>query len=148
MYDTDTLFHANHSNLGTGGAPSATTIGELIKLMKLQTHFASTVPVGIKPEYLIVPVALEGLAETQIRSMLGENPDIKIVSDPRLDGSSAAAYYLAAKGGLRAYFLNGQPKPSISSQINWYSDSLEYRVVLDIAAACPDWRLLAKNGGA
>ena len=59
IYDGKTLFHADHKNKGTAGALSTQTLSELIKLMRKQKNIRGKETLNIKPEFLIVPAALE-----------------------------------------------------------------------------------------
>lgn len=150
MSDGTTLFHADHSNIGTGGAPSDTTIGEGVKLMKKQTRIDSTKPAGIPPRYFMAPVALESVAEKVFRTLQGDTDKIKRIYDARLDAESETAWYMAAEKGLAVvvYFLDGNMKPHLEYKAGYPMDWMEFKVRLDVTAAATDHRSLLYNAGA
>ena len=164
--DSVTLFHASHSNLGTAGAPSVTTISEARQLMALQTDQNNQAAgLNIRPAYILVPVALEDSArvivaserdpsEGSTTSFNAPNPIRNIatvVADPRLDADDAAQWYMAADPNVtdtvEVAFLNGNQEPALESRDGWTTDGIEYKVRLDAAAAALDFRGLVRNAG-
>jgi len=163
MGDGTALFHADHGNLGTGGALSETTMAELIKLMKLQKNLKSKQSLNIRPQYYIAPVALEGSSEVFFGSnqFAGANAAatranpyagnrFTRVYEPRLDDDSATAYYLAGPKGktIRVFFLNGQRRPYLEQRTGWTVDGVEHKVRIDAGAKALDWVGMGKNAGA
>ena len=157
--DSTTLFHADHSNIGTGGVPAVAaggTLDEASKLMGLQTDPAGNV-LNIEPAIFLVPRALRVSA----KNLMDLNPvetsnafhsAFKVVSDARLDSNSATAWYLAADPNrhdtVEVAFLNGQETPYLEAKDGWTVDGVEYKVRIDAVAAALDFRGLVYNAGA
>lgn len=158
-----TLFHADHKNLVAGSVPSTDAIGELRKLLRLQTSkgakgekgFALNTPLAC----LIVPASLETEVQklvTQIQAVTvaGVNPfaNTEVIAEPILDESSETAWYgLGDKNlvdGLVYGYLEGEEGAFIDSRIDFKSDALELKVRHDFAAGVADYRGLVKNPGA
>lgn len=163
MGDGVALFHANHSNLGTAGVLSETTIAEMIKLMKLQKDLKGKRRLNIRPLFYLGPVALEGSAEIFFNSgqFAGANAAatrnnpyagtrFTRVYEPRLDDDSATAWYLAGPRGktVKVFFLNGNQMPYLETKQGWNVDGVEYKVRIDAGAKAMDWKALTKNAGA
>lgn len=117
---------------------------------------------NIVPVYLIVPAALETLAEQLIASLVdptksNETPNLKfirsliLVVDARLDANSTTAWYLASDFGqtetVVQLFLAGQERMSFETKEGWTINGVEYKARLDFAAKALDWRGLIKNPG-
>lgn len=161
--DSTALFHADHSNLGTGGAPSVTTVSEARKLMKLQTDGESAAAgLNIPLSRLIVPVTLEDSASVLAASEYdpadtnnsrAPNPvrGFEVVADPRLDADSTAQWYASADPQLydtiECAFLDGQTEPFIETQDGWSTDGVQMKVRIDAAAIPLDFRGLVRNAG-
>lgn len=163
MGDGNALFHTSHKNLGTTGVVSEATMGELIKLMKLQKNLKSKQRLNIVPKFFIAPVSLEGSAEVFFgsnqfagddKSATRANPyagsRFTRVYEPRLDDDSATAYYVAGAKGktVRVFFLNGQRRPYLEQRTGWTVDGVEHKVRLDAGAKALDWVGLGRNAGA
>ena len=166
--DATALFHADHTNLGTTGAISETTLDEFGKLMAAQTSPAPRTGetgrrLNISPKYLIVPRALLMTATKAIRTVTapvqGTNTgDLTVntqfgmwepVWDGRLDANSVTQYYAAADQNMfdtvEVAFLDGTDEPFLDSQDGWSIDGIEYKVRIDVAGAVRDFRGLARN---
>ncbi len=163
MGDGIALFHANHSNLVSSGAPLSTTqIAKMIELMKRQKDLQGLRRLNIRPRFFVAPVALEGSAEQFFTTTIDPGKDIPGVNnpysgnyftrvyEPRLDDDSAAAYYLlGAKGKtVKVFFLAGQQKPYLETRQGWSVDGVEYKVRIDAGAKAMDWKAMVKNPGA
>lgn len=155
------LFDAStHGNYVTAGAaPSVATLNSGMTAMSLQTDPAGKV-LGIRPQHLIVPVALETTAKTLIAATydpagtagtLTPNPfnnSMQVISDHRLDSFNNAGWFLAARSSTVVLgFLNGQQTPYLESKDGWDVDGVEYKVRIDAAAAAADYRGLYYNDG-
>lgn len=158
MHDSVALFHATHANLGMAGAISVTALGEARKKMRLQTGLDGTTVLDLEPVYLVVPAALETIANqyvTQITPAQSSNVNpfvgLSVVTDPRLDAASATAWYLACDpmqcDHLEYSFLEGFEGPYIEERVGFEVDGFEIKCRLDFACAVLDWRGLVKNAG-
>ncbi len=162
MGDGTALFHADHSNLGTGGALAAVKLAEMIKLMKLQKDLKGKRRLNIRPRFFLAPVALEGSAEQFFTSVIDPGKAINGVNnpyagkyftrvyEPRLDDDSATAYYILGAQGktVTIFFLNGKQAPYMETRQGWNVDGVEYKVRIDAGAKALDWKALVKNAGA
>ncbi len=159
----NTLFHADHNNLGTGSAPGSSALDLAIKAMKTQKDLKGLRNLNIKPVYYLAPVALEGASEAFFRSEKFDDQAkdatrvniysgavFKRIYEPRLDVDSEAAWYIAGAKGktVKVFFLHGQQKPYLAEQSGWRNDGMEYKVRIDVAATAVDYRGLFKNPGA
>lgn len=163
LSDGFALFSADHGNLGSAAALSVTSLAAARAAMRKQKGLAGVGYVDPQPKFLIVPVALETLAETIIASLVdparsNDTPNaefirgLTLVADPRLDDDSTTAWYLSAspnqiEGVLRAY-LAGEPRPYLEENTEFQRDAISYKVRLDFAAGVIDYRALFKNPGA
>lgn len=171
MGDGTALFDAGHSNVGTGGVPSVTTIAEAEKLMGTQTDLRGLRRLNIRPMYFIGPWAIKGATEVFFRSeryaaegtpgtpdeayaTTRANPysgDVFVrVYDARLDADSTTKWYMAARKGktVNVYFLNGVRRPYLETKTGWSVDGVEYKVRIDAAAKAVHWVGMVYNAGA
>lgn len=160
LADGVALFHATHANLGTAGAISITTLTEALKKMRLQTGLDGATVIDVTPKYLVVPAALEVVARqyvAQINATVASevNPfsaQLEVVVDPRLDASSATAWYLAADPGaidtIEYSYLEGEEGPQLESRAGFDVEGVEMKVRLDFGSGVIDHRGLFKNAGA
>jgi len=165
--DNTALFDAGHSNLGTAGAPSTTTLDEARKLMALQSDPSdSSHGLNIRPAFLIVPVGLETTAnilrqserdpaEGATTSFYAPNTfagTFQVVADPRLDADSATQWYMAASPSVtdtvEVGFVNGQQEPTLESRDGWTIDGIEYKTRIEVGVSPLDFRGLFRNAGA
>ncbi len=160
------LFHATHSNLLTGGVISTTNVDAMRVAMALQKLPGQTSGgSNIRLAYLLVPVALGGLANTvrdsefEVGNATKNNTTpnsvrgtFEVISDARLDAASATAWYGAANGQtndtVEVSYLNGNDMPTLEQQEGWGVDGTEFKVRMEAAATPLDFRAMAKNPGA
>lgn len=161
LSDGTALFHANHGNLtGTGTAISVTSLGVARTSMRKQTTPQGAV-MNLNPEFLIVPAALETLANQYVSSNFVANVSnvinpfagkLQVVSEARLDAASATAWYLAAANSaidtVEYCYLEGQSGVYIETRQGFEVDGMEIKARLDFAAKAIDYRGLYKNVGA
>jgi ATP-dependent protease ClpP protease subunit len=163
MADGVALFHASHGNLQGAGAISTATVDAMRVAMAVQKAQGQTSgSLGIRLAKLIVPVALEGLANV-VRNSEYEVSGSKnltvpnsvkggfeVISDPRLDDASATVWYGAADAGMHDVvtidYLDGNEAPTLEQQAGWGIDGVEFKVRIDAAAKALDYRTLARNG--
>ena len=131
--------------------------------MAKQTGLGGDAYLGIRPAYLVVPMALEDSARVLAVSETDPagatvnvaNPvrgTFEVVSDPRLDDFNPAGWFLAASPGMtdtiELAFLDGQATPYLESKDGWDIDGISYKVRHSFAAVCLDYRGLFYNDGA
>jgi len=163
LSDSVTLFHATHNNLLTGAAISTTSVDAMAASMAKQTGPGGVGTVMVPLKYLVVPIALRGLALTVKQSQFevtsnknNTTPNIvrdtfEVIGDPRLDAASAAVWYGVADpsqcDGIVVAYLDGQQEPYLEAKDGWNVDGTEFKVRIDAAAGIGDHRGLAKNPG-
>ena len=163
IYDGKALFHNDHKNIGTAGALSITTLAELTKLMRKQKNLRGKETLNIKPEFLIVPAALEAKAAQLLVSTAdpaGANSGVaniyrngfNLIVDAELDDYSETAYYVAANPAdidtIEVTYLNGNQQPTLESQVGFDFLGIKWRIIDDFGVTALDFRGLAKNAGA
>lgn len=162
MGDGVALFHtASHGNLAAAGAViSVTTIGSARAAMRVQKGLDATTLLNLNPKFLIVPAALETIADQFVSVIQAAQPSnvnpfagrLTVVVEPRLDVNSVTAYYLGADPGqidmIEYATLEGEAGPMVESRIGFDIDGLEVKARHDFAAKVIDWRGFYKNPGA
>jgi ATP-dependent Clp endopeptidase proteolytic subunit ClpP len=163
MSDGNSLFHAaNHKNLQTG-AGSALQVSSLeaartaMRKQKLDKGNA----LGIRPEFLLVPAALESKATKLMRDTVlpgasnGESNPVsgmaQVISEARLDDSSATAWYLAAGAmydTIEVAYLDGNNSPFLDQMDGFTVDGTTMKVRIDAGVAPLEYRTLYKGVGA
>lgn len=163
-YDSTTLFNSAHKNLEATNktAPSKVSLQSAIQTMMLQTGLKTTVPLNIRPKFILTPVALMFGAKQLIASATDvsqANPEainvlkdiVTMVTDPLLDASSTTAWYLAADPSVtdtvEVAFLNGQDAPYIEQQAGFQTDGFTYKIRIEYGVKALDWRGMFKNPG-
>lgn len=159
MADGVALFHATHGNLGTAGAPSETTLSEARKAMRLQKDpSGNNQPLNLTARYLIHPVALETAVQKLLNAVIvaTKSADTNVfngyytaVPEPRLDASSATAWYLASDqiDTIEYAYLDGEEGLYTEQRMGFEVDGLELKARLDFAAKATEYRGLFKNAG-
>lgn len=160
MGDGTALFHADHANLaGTGGAPDVATLGAARLAMRSQTGIDGRTIINVAPHTLLVPAALETVAEQLVATLTPSttsevNPfsgRLQVAVDPRLDAVSAATWYVVADSarfeGLEYAYLDSRPGPQIETRNGFDMDGVEIKVSLDFGAGFVDWRSWYQNPG-
>lgn len=164
LSDGKQLFHADHGNLAPSGAAlSLTSLGLARAAMRKQKGIKGVQYLDPVPRFLIVPVALETVAEQLISSLVDPSKsndttnvqwvrNLTVVADPRLDSSSETTWYLAAspmqvEGIVRAY-LSGQVRPYYEVEEQFNRDVTTIKSRIDVTVGTIDYRALYKNPGA
>lgn len=158
--DSTAVFHANHGNLAASGTViSVASLGVALKSMRLQKGLTGT-PIDVTPTFLVVPASLETVAlqtiaaitPTQTSNVNPFSGKLDLIVEPRLDATSATAWYLAADPGvidtIEYAYLDGVPGPELIMQQGFEVDGVEWKVRLDFGAGILDFRGLYKNPGA
>ena len=161
-YDGKTIFHADHNNKGTAGKLSIATLAELTKLMRKQKNVRGLETLNIKPEFLIVPAALEAEAAQLLASTAdpaGNNSGVaniyrnsfNLIVDAELDDYSESQYYVAANSAdidtIEVTYLNGNKQPILESQVGFDFVGIRWRILDDFGVSGLDYRGLATNEG-
>jgi len=127
LSDGTAFFHTDRGNIaGANAAISIASLGagrNAMRQMKDGDHF-----LNLQPEFLLVPSALETLAEQFVSQNLQADSSgninpfagrLQVISEPRLDVNSTSAWYLAASPNAIdtvAYaYLQGEEGPQITS---------------------------------
>ncbi|HWK52664.1 MAG TPA: prohead protease/major capsid protein fusion protein, partial [Steroidobacter sp.] len=160
MSDGNPLFHtASHGNLiASGTVIDVTSLGTARKNMRLQKNMDGRV-VNITPRWLLVPAALETVAEQVLTAIDATkssdvNPfpaKLKHIVEPRLDAISSTAWYLIGdqtSGGLEVAHLAGSEGPQVETETGFIVDGVSFKVRLDFGCGFTDWRSWLKNPGA
>lgn len=158
MNDGVVLFHANHKNLAAAGSTiDITSLGAARSAMRLQKGIDKTTPIDATPRYLIVPAALETVAEqylalTNPQESIEVNPfggKLELVVDPRLDAISDKAWYVASDsiGHLEYSHLEGEQGPQMIVREGFDVEGVEFKCRLDFGCGMLDWRGIYKNPG-
>jgi len=166
MADGHALFKATvHKNLGTAGAISNTTIGELHKLLMQMTDGKGN-NLNVQGKYFLCNTAKVALAKQYLLDVAmayntGTNIDpyrglYEIIFDAAIDAGSATPtnYYLVADPNVIdtvvMFYLNGQMAPEIFQEESRLTevDGIVYKVRWDVAAKAPTFRGMAANLGA
>ena len=160
MSDNVALFHATHKNLGTAGVLSETTLSEARKKFRLQTGINTKRPLNLEAKYLIVPAALETVAQKLLTGITATaSGDVNIfantltlIVEPRLDDNSVTTWYLAAEPSridtIEYAYLAGEEGIYIETQQGFDVDGIKIKARLDFGAGVIDYRGLFKNAGA
>jgi Caudovirus prohead serine protease len=157
MSDGFAVFSSQHRNLaGAGAVISETSLSAGRLAMRSQTD-PSGMLIAATPKYLLVPPALETLAEKTVTSIQATqtsnvNPFafLNVIVEPRL--SDAKAWYLVADpatiDGLEYAYLAGEEGPQTFSREGWSSDGIEYKIREDFGAGWSEPRGYWKQPGA
>lgn len=161
MADGTALFHADHANLLTAAGINTSSVDAMMTAMRKQTDGNATA-LNIGLAYLLVPVAQEGAAlqvanaEYEVGASSKNNtvPNwvrgrFEVISDARLDATSAYNWYGAANPGMfdtvEVSYLDGNQAPVLEQQAGWDIDGVEFKVRMDAGVKALEHRTLAKN---
>nr|WP_314522347.1 ClpP-like prohead protease/major capsid protein fusion protein [uncultured Rahnella sp.] len=161
LSDGKALFSSDHKNLATG-AIDVTNLDAGRQLMRVQKEPSTGRTLNIRPAFLLVPTALETVANQTIKSASVKGADVNagiinpiqnfatVIGEPRLDDNSAKSWYLAAAQGMdtiEVAYLNGVELPYIDQQEGFSSDGIATKVRIDAGVAPLDYRGLVKSSG-
>jgi ATP-dependent protease ClpP protease subunit len=160
LADGVALFHADHTNLGTAGVISDTTLSEAREKMLLQKGIEGRY-ITVRPEFLIVPP--KQLTKAQQFTSLPIQPNaassanpfynaLTIVVEPRLQDSSATAWYVSANPAavdtIEYAYLEGAEGVFTETKQGFEVDGVQVKCRHVFAAKAIDYRGLFKNAGA
>jgi hypothetical protein len=152
--------HANLTSSGTVISVAALGIGRAA--LRNQKGIDNATPLNLPARYLIVPAALETVADqfiTQITPALsgsvnpfaaGGRTPLTTVVEPRLDVNSAVSWYMATDAAPVLYhgILAGQEGPLVTQMEGFDVDGMKFRCRIDVAFKAADARAIYKNVGA
>ena len=159
MADGFAVMSTQHNNVAAVPAVISSTSLSLARLaMRQQTEPATGVLINATPRYLVVPAALETLAEqtlTQIRAIQTGDVNIwasllGVVCEPRL--TNPTKWFLVAAPaqieGLEFSYLEGEMGPQVFSEVGFDVDGLRFKIRLDFGGAFVEPRGWYMNAGA
>lgn len=161
LSDGKALFSSDHKNMATG-AIDVTNLDAGRQLMRVQKEPTTGRTLNIRPAFLLVPTALETVANQTIKSASVKGADVNagiinpiqnfatVIGEPRLDDNSTKSWYLAAAQGMdtiEVAYLNGVELPYIDQQEGFSSDGIATKVRIDAGVAPLDYRGLVKSSG-
>lgn len=162
MADGKTLFHADHGNIGTAAAISMAAIDADRVKMASQKDVGGNDYLDLRPDVLLVPVALGGTARTINEAQYDPDTANKlqkpnmvnglfsdIVDSPRLSGTRR---YMFADPNeapvLEVAFLDGNDEPFLDMENGFTVDGARYKARLDFGVSAIDFRGALTNAGA
>jgi len=163
MSDGKTLFHADHKNLASSGAPVGNaSLSAGRASMRTQEGLAGET-IDVQAAFLLVPTVKETDAEIMLRSPgLPEdnksagvtnpwNGKLTPIADPHLDAVSEDAWYLLAHPSqvalIEVAYLEGERQPYVEDTVDFDSDALKIKVRHDFGAGAVDPVAGYKNAG-
>lgn len=163
--DSLALFHANHLNTiagGSGGVPSVTQLAKMRSTLALQKGLDGKSKLRLPMAYLLVPVALQTVAEQLVGSPTDPaisnaaviNPFYgkgQVIADPDIDAVSATQWYAVTdKSIMRTVgvaFLTGQETPRVTSWWDEHRNTRWIKVELTFATVVANFRGIVQNAG-
>ncbi|HCR5807263.1 TPA: Clp protease ClpP [Shigella flexneri] len=156
--DNVSLFDkAKHANVLESAAMDVASLDKARQLMRVQKEGERHL--NIRPAFVLVPTAMESVANQVIRSSSVKGADINagiinpvkdfatVIAEPRLDDNSQTTFYLAASKGsdtIEVAYLNGVDTPYIDQMEGFSVDSVTTKVRIDAGVAPVDHRGLVK----
>ncbi|MCA7012515.1 Clp protease ClpP [Dickeya dadantii] len=162
LSDGKALFHSDHNNV-SAGAISVSSLDAARQLMRKQKAHGSGRSLNIRPAFMLVPVALETIANQTIKSASVRGADANsgvinpiqnfadVIAEARLDDNSASKWYLAAAQGtdtIEVAYLDGVDSPYIEQQEGFTVDGVATKVRIDAGVSPLDYRGLVQSSGA
>lgn len=158
MADGNALFHASHSNTGSGVIAEA-GLTTMRKKMRTQKKLDGSTPLNLAPAFLIVPAALETTAQKFLTTVTPDqassvNPfanSMQLLVEARLDSASEAQWYGAADPNridtIEYCYLEGEEGAYMETRQGFDVDGVEMKVRLDFGAGVIDYRGLYRSSG-
>jgi hypothetical protein len=156
------LFHSSRGNVatGAGSALSLTSLSAARLAMRRQKGLDGEVVIDADPKFLVVPASLQTAAEQLVTQITPADPEkvnpfagkLTPITEPRLDDSSATAWYAAADPQriptFEFAYLEGVEGPQTEQQWDFDRDVWKFKVRLDCGAGVVDWRGIYRAAGA
>ncbi len=162
LADSVALFHSTHANTSTGvlsvDATGVANVAAAQTKLRVQTAPNGDI-LGLTGRYLIVPAALEVKAAQLFSPAIvagsagAVNPmSLQVIGEPRLDATSAVAYYVIADPNeidtIHWGYLDGEDGPVITSDVLFDTDGMVTKVMHNFGAAAIDYRGMVYSTGA
>lgn len=160
LSDGKPLFHADHGNLGTAGAPSVTTIDEARVLLAKQKDVSGNDFLDLRAAVWLGPLSYGSAA--RVTNNAEYDPDTAnklqrpnavrglfrdIVDTPRITDSK---WYLFADPAdapvVEVAFLDGVTEPFLDQEEGFTVDGVRWKARLDYGIAAIDYRGAVRNG--
>ena len=162
MPDGQTLFHASHNNISTAAAISMLSLDADRVLMASQLDVSGADYLDLRPDVLLVPVGLGGLARTINDAIYDPDTANKlqkpnmvnglfsdIVDSRRIAGTRRYVFANSSEAPvLEVAFLDGNSEPYLEMQDGFDVDGARWKVRLDYGVAAVDYRGAVTNAGA
>lgn len=166
---TATTTAGGHANYTTGvNAISVATLGVGRAAIRRQTALGSTDPLNLVPKFLLVPAALENLADQYTSNAFvsaqssninpfaqGGRTSLTPIVEARLDSVATyglVTWYLLCDSSqidtVHVGFLEGEEAPTIEEEQEFSNDTLRMKVRHYVAAKAIDYRGMYKSLGA
>ncbi|HCQ9025640.1 TPA: Mu-like prophage major head subunit gpT family protein, partial [Escherichia coli] len=146
-----------HANVLESATMDVASLDKARQLMRVQKEGERHL--NIRPAFVLVPTAMESVANQVIRSSSVKGADINagiinpvkdfatVIAEPRLDDNSQTTFYLAASKGsdtIEVAYLNGVDTPYIDQMEGFSVDGVTTKVRIDAGVAPVDHRGLVK----
>lgn len=162
MADGYTLFHANHSNISTAAALSMAAIDADRVAMALQMDVGGNDYIDLRPDVLLVPIALGGTARTINAAVYDPDTANKLQKPNMVNGLFSDIVDSQRINGTRRYvftnpmlapvievsFLDGNQTPYLEMKDGFDVDGAAWKVRLDFGVTAIDYRGAITNAGA
>ncbi len=148
LADGNPFFHSSRANIAAGAAPSTTSIGEMVKLLRAQRAPGGQ-RLNLAARYVLVGPDYEINAREVITAITsGAAPALEVLVDSALTTS----WYLFTDPRVRPAFahcyLEDLAEPDVQDRTRFQTDGLEWRVVTAFEMAPYDPRCAVRNPGA
>lgn len=161
MADGYTLFHANHSNISTAAALSMAAIDADRVAMALQMDVGGNDYLDLRPDVLLVPIALGGTARTINAAVYDPDTANKLQKPNMVNGLFSDIVDSQRISGTRRYvfaspslapvievsFLDGNQTPYLEMKDGFDVDGAAWKVRLDFGVSAIDYRGAVTNAG-
>ena len=166
MSDGKPLFHTAHKNLITGaaaGEPSVATLAAARVALASQTVYGGDVALSAEGAHVVTPLGLQTTAEILVGSAVVPgatngtlNPfqnRFDVTASHLLDLRSPTDWYIVADAGrsgaaaVEVSFLADEPDPVVTSETDFDTDDMRYKVRHTCAAKALDYKAAVKIAG-
>ena len=161
MADGKTLFHADHSNISTAAALTMAAIDADRVAMAMQMDVGGNDYLDLRPDVLLVPIALGGTARTINAAVYDPDTANKLQKPNMVNGLFSDIVDSQRISGTRRYlfadpmlapvievsFLDGNQTPYLEMKDGFDVDGAAWKVRLDFGVSAIDYRGAVTNAG-